>query len=661
MAVTAADVLTQTLPLDDLYGSGPVSQRLIRRTRILYVLLFIVGVMPMVLRWPASWQAAGLGLIFPAGGFLAVGGWAYLLFPLGLALMAVALASMLLMANAMAPLVIWLGGAWLAGAMAGDHIAPGAAYLVPGMSLAFVGWAIARQRRDAVAELERRAQRNAFLPRAEREVLARAAPRPLPGTRELSPEDLAHLRYALDRGLQPVEGLEGFNVIEQFQTSSIRYQINNMLWALQIAQCHYTPNFHGYLSRAQTNLIDKLTVPKVWKWWRWESLLGNFSLSTDPIAKDNIMFGGFSSAHIALYTANTGDPRYLQPGSLSFRLNARRTFAHSLPTILAAGRRNHAIAVYKPLYPCEPNLTYSACNLQGNFAHLVADRIFGTHYRQELLGELKRMHVSEMMCRDGMVHAGRVVPLGIRIPVYTSNQVEALWGWMASAFFPDLSLRLWARLREEDVRFDEHGEIVIATKSYDRLDMGNYKKGEAGPYTQFLILAREQGDETVAEAIVRKAATQFGRTQSGGVVSYAGMSTYSMAYLIMGRIMRRGDVRSMVTEGPPATALRGPLLAEVRYPDVLVAKAFSDGADLNLVLYPGGGASRQTLRFERLLPGRAYRVESADGGAGGSLRADEQGGAQLEVELTGRTALRLVPTDPRPPAASDQIQPRLTK
>jgi Linalool dehydratase/isomerase len=637
MAVTAVDSVLEA-PLDDSYGSAPVSRRLMRRAAIIYALVFVAGLAPALLQAPAAYQAAGLGLLFPGGGFLAVGGWTYLLFPASVLLILVAFALMLLTANWAAVLLVWLGAAWLAGALAGPSIMPGAAYLVPALSLGFLAWRTSKHRAAVRAELEHRRLRNAYLPRAEREVSERATPIAEAGARELTAEDLAYLRYAFDRGLQPPESLQGFNIIEQFQTSSIRYQINTLLWALQIMQCHYTPNFHGYASQAQRNLIDKLTVPKVWKWWRWESLWGNFSLSADPIAKDNIMFGGFSSAHIALYTANTGDDRYLKPGSLAFRLNRFRTYRHDLRTILAAGRKNHHMAVYGPLYPCEPKLTYSACNLQGNFAHLVSDRIFGTSDRQALIDRLKPLHISEMMCRDGVVHAGRVVPLGIRIPVYTSSQVEALWGWMASAFFPDLSRRIWATLREEYVSFDDKGDIAIATKSYDRMDMGNYKKGEAGPYSQFLVLAQEQGDERVATAILRKLDRDFERVESNGTVSYAKCSNYTMAYILMGRILRTGDVRSMVLKGPPAGAMRGPLLAEARYPDVLVAKAFSDGTNLSLVLYPGGGSSSQTLGLERLQPGRTYRVEC---GASQSLRADESGRAQFSLVLKGRTPVEI--------------------
>jgi hypothetical protein len=236
------------------------------------------------------------------------------------------------------------------------------------------------------------------------------------------------------------------------------------------------------------------------------------------------------------------------------------------------------------------------------------------------------------------------VPLGIRIPVYTSSQVEALWGWMANAFFPDLSRRIWATLREEYVSFDDQGEITIATKSYDRMDMGNYKKSEAGPYSQFLVLAQEQGDSKVADAILRKLDREFDRLETNGTVSYLKSSNYSMGYIIMGRIMRTGDVRNMVLNGPPAGAMRGPLLAEASYPNVLVAKAVSDGEDLRLVLYPGAEPGAQTLRLERLVPGRAYRVAVEGDPAGGEqLFADATGRAELRVALAGRTALSVTP------------------
>ena len=149
--------------------------------------------------------------------------------------MLLAIALMLLTANVAAPLLIWLGSALLSATLAASSIVPSARSRCWRSVLAFVVWAACTHRATVHREMAHW-RLNAYPPLAERQVLERASPRATPGTRELTAEDLAHLRFALDRGLQPAESLEGFDVIEQFQTSSVRYQINNLLWALQIAQ-----------------------------------------------------------------------------------------------------------------------------------------------------------------------------------------------------------------------------------------------------------------------------------------------------------------------------------------------------------------------------------------------------------------------------------------
>lgn len=52
--------------------------------------MLLIGLLPMLLRLGSSAEAAGLGLWIPGGGFVAVGGWAILLFPVTIALFALA-------------------------------------------------------------------------------------------------------------------------------------------------------------------------------------------------------------------------------------------------------------------------------------------------------------------------------------------------------------------------------------------------------------------------------------------------------------------------------------------------------------------------------------------------------------------------------------------
>src|SRR5579885_2660187 len=69
---------------------GPVTSARRRRTALIYTVMCLVGIIPMLTGMTASAKAAGLGLWIPGGGFLAVGGWAMLLFPLTVALFGLA-------------------------------------------------------------------------------------------------------------------------------------------------------------------------------------------------------------------------------------------------------------------------------------------------------------------------------------------------------------------------------------------------------------------------------------------------------------------------------------------------------------------------------------------------------------------------------------------
>jgi len=71
-----------------------------------------------------------------------------------------------------------------------------------------------------------------------------------------------------------------------------------------------------------------------------------------------------------------------------------------------------------------------------------------------------------------------------------------------------------------------------------------------------------------------------------------------------------------------------------------VARAFSTGEDLDLVLYNGAGAGPQTLGLERLTPNRAYSVR---GSTETGFTAGPDGTATLTVRLDGRASLHIVP------------------
>src|SRR6267154_1979774 len=104
---------------------GPVTSARHRWIAMIYAAMCILGLLPTILGMSPALRSAGLGLWIPGGGFLAVGGWAILLFPLTFALFAWFGAGLVI-----APIIIWLGAVLMAGEIAGEQTWFLAPYLV---------------------------------------------------------------------------------------------------------------------------------------------------------------------------------------------------------------------------------------------------------------------------------------------------------------------------------------------------------------------------------------------------------------------------------------------------------------------------------------------------------------------------------------------------
>jgi hypothetical protein len=125
-----------------------------------------------------------------------------------------------------------------------------------------------------------------------------------------------------------------------------------------------------------------------------------------------------------------------------------------------------------------------------------------------------------------------------------------------------------------------------------------------------------------------------------GVKHYAKASTLSNAGLLGAQVAVPGGHLRRVSRGMPDRAKRGPILTDCAYPDVLVARAVSDGSDLRLVLRPGTGGGRQPLAIADLREGQTYDVS---GGLQRELIADLAGRGVIEVDLADRVELAITP------------------
>ncbi|GHE41573.1 linalool dehydratase/isomerase domain-containing protein [Streptomyces capitiformicae] len=632
--VRPADVLIPKKRRDE----GPVVTLRLRRARVVHAALCLLGAVPWLLGLSVHVQAIGWGLWLPGAGFLAVPGLWQLLFPVTLLLFGVAFIAWFGSGMTTAPIAVWALAALGAGAAAGGHSTSWAPAAVPGLTLSFVALGAVKRRRGRAAAAHTREERNSYLPAAVSEIQATAVPAPPLATRELSDLQLGMMRYILGRALQPVGQLEGFDKIDQFQTSSLRYQLNQVGWALAVAQRHYTPNFTGYVSEGQRRAIDQYLQRQIWGYWRWESAWGNLNFDFDPAKQDNIMLTGYININTLLYQNNTGDDRYAEPGSLTFVYDDRRSFRHDAHTINGSLMDNYRGQVYRQpycLFPCEPNWIYTSCNFRGLTAVLLHDTVFGTDHTGEIKDTFRKRLEEEFVNADGSMVALRSKLTGhaLPFPVPDASLVK-----MLSPFFPDLAYRYYALARRDMLaQVDGTARVLLDKKA---LDYGNYKSTHVFTLDGILGAAREIGDTEAATA-AEQALDELGDVDDSGAVHWATGSNMANLMVMESHFGVAGGWREIITTRPSAEVLSGPVLAEASYPEVLVASAVSDGTALDLVLAPGAApGSPQSLTITRLRPGVRYQVR----GAGSTtLDADARGQAVLRVALHDRTRIRIVP------------------
>jgi hypothetical protein len=615
---------------------GPVTGARLRRAGRTLGLLWAIGLTLSVLPLGASWRALGAGLQLPGGSLLYAG------HPVYAALAAVGLFLSVFLWWAMGPIVlppaVWLIGI-AAGALSADHSAShakvtGIAVTLPAAVALGLSWHVFRHRQATATG----ARRNAEL--AQREFLIvgpPAAGETLP-VAESSPEDLAHLRYALDLALQPIDEFHGFLKLDQFREAALRYQINSLGYALAMAQFTRTPAFSGYQAEAQRNVIEKMLVPSVWRYWGLENTWGNLDRNADPIDNDeNVMLTGFWGLQIGMYAA-LNDTRYSTPGALTF-VDGGREYRHDFGTLAERCRRNVAGSDFA-LFPCEPNWIYSICNTFGLNTQLCHDQLHGTDYAAASVPRLQAAYDAEFTRPDGGLIGMRSEHLGLTWNLWSGTAVQTPTAYFMHAGLPEMAQRTWWLLREQALSIRD-GHLHFPLSTANRLDPGNYKLGrDTFGQVCALMAAREVGDEEYARAAERTLADREPVAEQHGARRYADASLFANGYGLLGRFGRHSGLRDLVAHGVPQAWQHGPRLSEAAYPDVLVARAVTDGAGLDLVLQPGNGPVRTTLGLDRLVPGRLYAVQ----GAGiDNVIADAEGRATLPVDLGARTEVHLLP------------------
>ena len=614
----------------------PVTARKMGRLALTYASFWTLGLLPGLLGLSDAWVAAGLGLAMPGGGFLYGGHpvWAIA------AVVAVAVAVFLwwAMGPVLLPPLAWIGSAGASGLMVGEiheGARPVALALVPGIA---AGIYVVHRVRHA-AQVRRGAELNERLRDVEFVITGP------PGTDvrvpvvEHSEDDLAHLRYALDLALQPIDRFDGFDRLDQFREAATRYQLDALGYSLSMSQFTRTPAFTGYLAAAQRNAIEKMLDRRVWQYWALENAWGNLRFGRDPIANsDNIMLTGFYGVMLSMYES-LNDDRYSRPGALTFRWDGDTAFSHDYPGLASAVHRSMTAAPFT-LYPCEPNWIYTVCNTFGMNTLLGHDRLYGSGLFPDLEDRLRTSYEHEFLRPDGRIVGVRSENYGLSWNFWSGSAVQLTTAYWLHASLPDIAQRTWWLVRDTLERRPDGGAMLPRSVA-NRIDPGSYRLGtEVYGLAATLMAAREMGDDEWADAALHSLERHAESSPATGARRYAGGSVLANLYANLGRFGRHSAVRDLLAYGPPDAWRQGPVLAEADYPDVLVARAVTDGHRLDLVLRPGNGPVRTRLGLAGLAPDRTYDLRGA---IEPTVVASAGGTAKFHVDLGDRLDVVAIP------------------
>jgi hypothetical protein len=574
---------------------------------------FVTGLTITSFVTPSAFMPALLGAMFPGAGFLHWAAGDQFVIAIGLSLTGLGLFTTALVlwfatGNLIAPLLIWAVLAAVSGipslfTLSSAEVASGWPSLLAPFAVIGLGLAVLRPIKP---------------PRAH-SVAALLEPKNS-DTAELPLEELQRLRLLLDRALQPADRFDGFEWRDQFQSAAVRYQVNFVAYALALARRRYAPAADAYYREAQMKLLTKIGDRRMWSYWRLENAWGNFRLNADPIPHQNIMYPGFTTLQMAI-GGNGGD--------LVLHDKGHEWRRYDLETITRILARQYGTAPYG-LLTCEPNWIYPLCNLITVTGLKAADAAMGAGHWPRLEEDFLRNLQREGTKADGSFIAFRSALTGIAPPTPGGIVMQSFPCLFLNCLAPDLAQAHWQRIRAK-----------LDSGDWRRLfwpaDIGNYGLSRATSYTATAAAAAEIGDMEIAAECLQRLEMECPSHLNDGVIHRERASLWAHALEIAARATRKNGWRDLVVR--PRTD-GGPRLARASYPDVLIARAESEGHKLHLVLYPGRSDGAQMIGLSGLMPEQRYLTGHESEPV---LTVDHAGHATLRVVLRSRTALTIEP------------------
>jgi hypothetical protein len=209
----------------------------------------------------------------------------------------------------------------------------------------------------------------------------------------LDPKQLGHLRHIRNLSAQPDNDWSNMAAARPMQEDfgAYRYQLAYMFLALALAHRHRLPAAPGVFQPVMDRLIQKMLLPEVWSYWRDTSAGGNPAYpdmpqptqSNDPVAAMNIMYSGYLHAMTLTYHYLFDDPKYAEPGAISFRM--RPMFWGGEGYRFDYDEKSLNDHIYWQMaqsgflgVACEPGMIFQICNQVPIIGFRMHDFVYGT-------------------------------------------------------------------------------------------------------------------------------------------------------------------------------------------------------------------------------------------------------------------------------------------
>jgi len=469
----------------------------------------------------------------------------------------------------------------------------------------------------------------------------RASVRPVTSRMSLSTEEpgvlskaaAGQLRYLLDVALRPVDDWGDWSSVDQFGQTALRYQIAFVGYALAQTQYLKLPAYAGPIRAALDNLIQRMLDKRVWGYWRFENLWGNWDANPDPAARDNVMYSGHLANLIGLYEVLFGDHKYDEAGAIQFRWSQDKVFSYDHLSLVRRlyqqmnGSPVHAIA-------CEPHQIFLMCNDHAALAFLLADRVHGTHFASVLPSFV--VSAQKIFSAGGLhFRYPYYEDLGVTLPLTLS--LGDAWALAFShPFAPAWAERMYPSFVRRFVRWRKDGGASVRGTLFEFMDIGNYRPSSLSPTAFGLVLSREMADQPLADALQRTIDEKGAPAFEGTKRRFRNASLLLNAVITLGMVNEANGLRRLYQSAAKRRPSKQLRLERVTG-DVDVTEAHFDRQKrtLRFRLSPVERDAEATISIAGAEAGRRLQVAVASAAASGATAALElQADSLGKVEWT---------------------------